>query len=128
MRAKQLTYYKRNNQTILNRAKDYYKKNKERLREKAKNKHKELSEEEKNIKRKYGRNRYHNMYEENKQRLEEQEKIIVIQENNLVINILIKQFLNFMGLIVYDMFQSYIIIHNIFVFQIDINKSLIMCH
>ena len=52
------TYYQRNKETIINRAKDYYENNKEVLREKAKNKYRELSEEEKNIKRKYGRNRY----------------------------------------------------------------------
>ena len=33
-----------------------------------------LSEEEKNIKRKYGRNRYHNLTEEKKQRLKEYQK------------------------------------------------------
>ena len=54
---------------ILNRAKEYYKNNKEVLREKSKNR--ELSEEEKNIKREYGRNRYHKMPEETKERLKE---------------------------------------------------------
>ena len=33
------------------------------LREKAKNKYRELSEEQKNVKREYGRNRYKNMSE-----------------------------------------------------------------
>ena len=55
------TYYKRNRETILNRAKEYYENNKEILREKARNKYRELPEEEKNIKREYERNRYHNM-------------------------------------------------------------------
>ena len=41
------TYYQRNREVILNRAKDYYKNNKELLRERAKNKYRELSEEEK---------------------------------------------------------------------------------
>ena len=41
------TYYKRNRDMILNRAKNYYKKNKELLRERAKNKYRESSEEEK---------------------------------------------------------------------------------
>ena len=52
---------------ILNRAKDYYENNKKLLRERerAKNKYRESSEEEKNIKREYGRKRYHNMSEEN---------------------------------------------------------------
>ena len=44
------TYYRRNREVILNRAKGYYEHNKEVLRERAKNKYRELSEEEKNIK------------------------------------------------------------------------------
>ena len=36
--------------------------------------YRELSEEEKNIKRKYGRNRYHNMSEEKKQSLKEHQR------------------------------------------------------
>ena len=48
------TYYKRNREVILNREKDY-ENNKELLRERAKNKYRELSEEEKNIKREYGK-------------------------------------------------------------------------
>ena len=57
---------------ILNRAKDYYENDKERLREQARDKNKNLSQEEKNRKREYGKNRYHrchNMSEEKKQRL-----------------------------------------------------------
>ena len=49
------TYYQRNREVILNGAKDYYENNKELLRERAKNKYRELSEEEKNIKREYGK-------------------------------------------------------------------------
>ena len=41
------TYYQRNREVILNRAKDYYGNNKELLRERAQNKNRELSEEEK---------------------------------------------------------------------------------
>ena len=41
------TYYQRNREVILNRAKDYYENNKELLRERAKNKYRELFEEEK---------------------------------------------------------------------------------
>ena len=48
------TYYQRNREVILNRAKDYYEKNKELLRERSKTKYRELSEEEKNIRREYG--------------------------------------------------------------------------
>ena len=39
------TYYERNKDVILNRAKDYYENNTELLRERAKNKYRELSEE-----------------------------------------------------------------------------------
>ena len=45
------TYYERNRDVILNRAKDYYENNKELLRERAKNKYRELSENEKDVKR-----------------------------------------------------------------------------
>ena len=61
-----LTYYQRNQDVILNRAKDYYENDKERLREQARDKYRNLSEEEKNKKREYGKNRYHNMSEEKK--------------------------------------------------------------
>ena len=50
------TYYQRNRNVILNRAKDYYK------------------EEDKNKKREYRRSRYRNMSEEKKQRLKEYQK------------------------------------------------------
>ena len=58
---------------ILNRSKNYYENNEELLRERAKSKYRELSEEEKYIKRKFGRNRYHNMSEV-KKRLKEYQK------------------------------------------------------
>ena len=44
------TYYQRNRETILNKAKEYYENDKERSKENARNKYRELSEE-KNIKR-----------------------------------------------------------------------------
>ena len=47
----ELTYYQRNWDVILNRAKDYYENDKERLREQARDKYRNLSEEEKNKKR-----------------------------------------------------------------------------
>ena len=53
-----LTYYPKNKDLILNKAKDYYKNNKERLREQARDKYTNLSEEKK---RKYGKNRYHSV-------------------------------------------------------------------
>ena len=45
-----LTYFQRNRDVILNRAKDYYENDKEKLREQAKDKYRNLSEEEKNKK------------------------------------------------------------------------------
>ena len=59
------TYYQGNREVMLSRADKYYENNKELLSEEAKNKYRELSEEEKYIKREYGRNRYHNMSEDN---------------------------------------------------------------
>ena len=46
----EITYYQRNRDILLNRAKEYYKNNKELLRERAKNKYRSLSEDEKDIK------------------------------------------------------------------------------
>ena len=51
--------------------------NKKVLKGKAKNKYRKLFEEEKNVKRVYGRNRYHNMSEEKKERLKNIKKVIV---------------------------------------------------
>ena len=45
------TYYQRNREIILNRAKDYYENDKERLWERARNKYRNLSEEDKIKKR-----------------------------------------------------------------------------
>ena len=42
-----LTYYQKNRDMILNRAKDYYENDKERLRVQARDKYRNLSEEEK---------------------------------------------------------------------------------
>ena len=69
------TYYQRNRERILNRAKEYYKNNKEMLREKARNKYrnnligKKKYPRKREIwsKREYSRNRYQNLSEENKQ-------------------------------------------------------------
>ena len=55
------TYYQRNREVILNKAKDYYENHKQKLREQARNKYRSLPEEEKIKKREYGRNKYHNM-------------------------------------------------------------------
>ena len=48
-----LTYYQRNRDVILNRAKYFYENDKERLREQAGHKYRNLSEEEKNKKREF---------------------------------------------------------------------------
>ena len=69
-----LTYYQKNQDVILNRAKDYYENDKEKLRVKARDKYRKLFGEEKNKKREYGKNRYRNMSEEKKQRLKEYQK------------------------------------------------------
>ena len=69
-----LTYYQRNREVILNRAKGYYQNDNERLREHARDKYRNLSEEERNKKRGYGKNRYHNMSEEKKESLKEYQK------------------------------------------------------
>ena len=68
------TYYYRNWDMILSRAKDYYENDKKRFKKQARDKYKNLSEEDKNKKREYGRNRYHNMSEEKKQWLKEYQK------------------------------------------------------
>ena len=47
----QLTYYQRNREVILNRAKDYYENDKERLKRQARNKYRDLPEEEEEKKR-----------------------------------------------------------------------------
>ena len=65
------TYYQRNREIILNKAKDYYENDKEWLREQARNKYRNLFEEHKKKKREYGKDRYHNMSEEKKQKLKE---------------------------------------------------------
>ena len=68
------TYYQRNRDVILNRAKDYYKNDKKRLKDNARDKYRNLSEEQENVKIEDGRNRYHNMSEEKKQNLKEYQK------------------------------------------------------
>ena len=50
-----LTSYQRNRGVILNRAKDYYETDKERLRVQTRDKYRNLYEEEKNKKREYGK-------------------------------------------------------------------------
>ena len=64
-----LTYHQKNRDVILNLAKGYYENDTERLRRKVIDKYRNISVEEKNKKREYGKNRYRNMSEEKKQRL-----------------------------------------------------------
>ena len=70
----EITYYQRNRDIILNRAKEYNKNNKELLRERAKNKYRSLSEDEKNIKKQCQKDRYHNMSDEERHRLKDYQK------------------------------------------------------
>ena len=49
-----LTYYQRNKDVIINRAKNYYENDKKRLRKQARDKYRNLSEANKNKKREYG--------------------------------------------------------------------------
>ena len=49
------TYYRRNREIMLNRAKDYHENDKERLKEQAINKYRNLSEEDKKKKRECGK-------------------------------------------------------------------------
>ena len=53
----EIAYYQRNRDIILNRAKEYYKNKKELFRERAKNKCRSLSEDEKDIKKQYKKDR-----------------------------------------------------------------------
>ena len=82
-----LTYYQKNRDVILNRAKYYYENDKERLREQARDKYRNLSEEEKNKEREYGK-KYISICLKKKIKDEKNiKKIIVKQENlNIMIN------------------------------------------
>ena len=82
-----LTYYQKNRNVVLNRAKDYYENNKDRLREQAK---KNIGTYLKKIrikKENMEKNRYRNMSEKKKQKLKEYQKIIVWQKIlNIIMN------------------------------------------
>ena len=62
-----------NRDVVLNRSKDYYENDKERLTTQARDKYRNLTEEEKNKKREYGKNRYCNMSEK-KTKIKEYQK------------------------------------------------------
>ena len=87
-----LTYYQRNWDVILNRAKDY-ENDKERLREQTRDKYRNLSEEEKNEKREYGKKQISQyVWEKKKKRLKEyqkKKKILSIIMNSVLIVIVI---------------------------------------
>ena len=67
----EITYYQRNRDVIPNKEKYYCKNDKEILRDNARDKYRNLSEEETNKKKEYGRNRYHNMPGDKKEKLKE---------------------------------------------------------
>ena len=75
------TYYQRNREIILNRAKNYYENDEGRLTEQVRNKYRNLFEDKKK-KREYGKNRYHNMPEEKKQELKEYQEAKESRYNN----------------------------------------------
>ena len=66
-----LSYYQRNRDKILNRAREYYKKNKETINEKRKKKYKELNDAEKETIKNDRMNRYNNMDDAAKIKLKE---------------------------------------------------------
>ena len=58
-----LTYYQKNKDMVLNKAKYYYKNNENRLREQVRDKCRNLYEEEENKKREQAKNKYKNLPE-----------------------------------------------------------------
>ena len=86
----ELTYYQRNREVILNRAKGYYENDEERLKRQARDKYGNLSEEKKikreNMKKKK-KKKFRNMSEEKKQKLKEYQKIIArLKSLNIIMN------------------------------------------
>ena len=81
------TYYQRNRDIALNKAKEYYKNNNERLKKQAKDKYRNLSGEDKNKKTEFGKNSNHNMSEEKKQKLKKYQKDMEKQKSlSIIIN------------------------------------------
>ena len=66
-----LSYYQKNRDKILNRAKEYYQKNKETINEKREKKYKELNDADKDIIKNDRMNRYSSMEDEAKMKLKE---------------------------------------------------------
>ena len=70
-----LLFHKETEKKILNRAKECNENNQNRIRDQRINKYKGLSnEKKKDLKREYGKDRYQNVPEENKRRLENTKK------------------------------------------------------
>ena len=70
-----LTYYQKNRDVILNKAKDYYENDKKRLREQARDKYRNLSEEEQKLKGKIWKKKTDIAIYQKKNRLKEYQKI-----------------------------------------------------
>ena len=89
------TYYQRNKDVMLNKAKAYSENNKERLRDKAKDKYKNLSEEDKNEKREYRKTdiivclRKRNKNQKNIKKIIAWEKSINIIMNKIVYDLIV---------------------------------------
>ena len=58
-----LTYYQRNKELVISKAKEFYKNNKDKLSKQAREKYQGLPEEEKDKNRTYRINKYHTMYD-----------------------------------------------------------------
>ena len=68
------TYYQRNKELVISKAKEYYKNNKDRLSKQAREKYQGLPEEEKDKNRKYRINKYHAMSDEEKNKRKEYQR------------------------------------------------------
>ena len=82
------TYYLTDRAVIIKTVKYNYKKDIEGLRKQGKNKYRELSEEEKNTKREYWRNRYLNASKKRKKKQKniKKDNIVRLRSLNLVVN------------------------------------------
>ena len=63
----------------------YYQRKRERLKKQARNKYRNLSEEEKNKKRGFGKNRYHNMPEKKKKKETKTKRIPKILSKKIIL-------------------------------------------
>ena len=67
----QITHYQRNRDKILNKAKEYYQINKEKRKEYRKNRYHNMAAEEKNKVNEYRKNWYHQLDQEKKNKIRE---------------------------------------------------------